>query len=204
MTTGEHSFSADVFDGKATVLGGVEIAGMSHISVSEIDRFETDKIGSSGGKFGVGTYFALGNLKGETADDLVGRYESGDAVKHEAKAAGNFLVVDRKNVLALNDDIRKVLGEPEPGFKSSIRNAPQLTTKLQAFQVNVQPIDGVIILMSDEDPSAEVIIMPGSTPKIEVERRSRSTDVPIKPASASSRIRYKGRGTTSRVLGDSH
>ncbi len=207
MTASSNSYMTEIFDGKATVLGNVEISGMSHISIGEIEEFTLDKVGKGGGKFGVGTYFALGNLKGETAGSLVDRYESGDAVRHDSKTTGNFLVMDRKSILAINEDIKNALGEPASNIRSSIRNSPDLTTKLQNFRINGQSIDGVVILMSSEDPSAEVIIMPSATSKIEIESRSRATDIPSTgvPATVVSphteqRILFKGRNVSSRVL----
>jgi hypothetical protein len=166
ITTNDSSYTAEAFGGKATVLGGVEIAGMSHISLNEIEEFQPDKVARGGGKFGIGTYFALGNLKGETAGDLVGRYESGDAVRHDSKAMGNFLVMNRRDILSINEDIRIALGEPEPRIKTSLRNAPNLTTKLQNLQFNGQPIDGVIIIEGRSRKTSEALL-----PEVKLEYR---------------------------------
>ncbi len=157
----------NLFEGKARALQGVTIAGAEHRSFHQIGKFTKEGAAKSG-KFGQGTYFSLGELKGETMDGL----RASDVYAHGASVTGNFMVVDRKQIKDVASLIRASAGMPEKNFKSSVRNEPDFTTLAKLISTNGNRFDGVIILMDDEGKSAELIVMPESIDKVRIDSRA--------------------------------
>jgi hypothetical protein len=151
-----------VFDGKATLLSGAELAGIWHYSANQIDLFTEDEATESIGKFGRGTYFGAGELNGETVDFLKSR----DTIRHDAKLTGNVLTVVRDDVQDVARQLKTINGLPQSGFKSSIKNAP-LTDLLETTDVAGQQVDAILITMQ-EGNSAELVVLPRSVSNISV------------------------------------
>lgn len=149
--------------GPATLVPGVRMKGLVHISKGHIDTFEQERVGPNG-KFGKGTYFAAGALTGETYDLL---NQPGN-VLHGVGFEGSVLFVDRDQVSGLAAKLREQVGVPEPAYKTSIANA-DITGLLEQSGV---PVDAVMIYMDQERTAAEVAVLPAATAQIDVLERT--------------------------------
>lgn len=159
-----------VCDGKAEVVTGMCIGDMLHISTKGIiEEFNPEKAGENGGKFGKGTYFAIGPLEGESFTDLRKRMEAGIAHGHGTQMTGNFLVLDRDNVKEVKARLATATGSVEPSSRviNRTRNA-NVADLLPSTHINGESIDGVIVLMGQEHEAAEVIVVPTSTSKLRI------------------------------------
>lgn len=146
----------------AEIVRGVDIHGLVHISRGRIEQFEEGK--GVSGKFGEGTYFAAGNLTGETYDLL----STPGNVAHAASAEGlSVLFVNRSEIRELDSDLKERAGIPTTKLKTTIRNANITDLSSQAGL----EIDSVVIFMDDERTAAEVIVLPHATSQITVTDR---------------------------------
>ena len=168
--TNPESTVTEVLGGKAMLLTDVNLGGLVHISKDVIRQFTPDKSGKNGGKFGAGTYFALGDLGGETADDLVRYYDAGSLNRHETSITGNFLIIKAQDARAVYYDTKGISeGRPQDMLLRTTTGSARILAHLQQLTSNGQPIDGLIGIMDQDEPCAEVAIVPASTPKIVVE-----------------------------------
>jgi hypothetical protein len=145
-------------DSGAQLVTALHLEGVRHLSVAEIQAFSHDKARSSSGKFGPGTYFGAGALKGETVDLLAARAN----YAYDASITGAFLLLDRSQVKDTARNLRDGLGLPHPQVVTSIQNAP-LTEYLEGYAVGGQGIAGAIIFSDKDRTAAEVVVSPSAT-----------------------------------------
>ncbi len=158
----ETSFIA----GRATILEGAVIDGMTHISSSKIDKFSESKVPDYSGKFGRGTYFTLGKVDGETLTGLEQSLANGDSFSHDTKASGKFLMFSREDIKLVEKTLKDSIGDsPNSSLKSSINNANimDLASRYDS------EISGIIVFMDNEKAGAEVVISPKFTENIEIQ-----------------------------------
>lgn len=160
---GKAESSTVVMGGKATLVAGADITGAWHYSRGRVDQFTAEKAGRTGGKFGKGTYFGIGELRGETVDGL----KAGGNIRHDVGFAGNILVVDRAQVKDVLGDLRTVRGLPQPGFQSSIQNGP-VADLVEGMSFAGHPVNAVMVYMDPERQGAEMIVLPSATPGIRI------------------------------------
>lgn len=152
-------------DSTVTALGPAEVAtdivldGLVHISRGSIDQFHRDKVGPNG-KFGLGTYFAAGELTGETYDLLA---THGSTV-HAAKSKGTAMIVDRDKVKELEGFLKEQAGLPQSGLKTRIPNA-------DITGLAPEGVDMLVVFMDRERSAAEIVIFPHAVGEIEVTDR---------------------------------
>lgn len=151
-----------IFDGKTTLLQDADVSGLWHYSVNDIKEFSEATAQKSDGKFGRGTYFGVGDLKGETVDGL----RSDSIHKYSASFRGTIAVVQRDHVLAVAADLRLAQYVSSPGFKTNIQNAP--LTDLFSMYAYTTSIDAVLVVM-DEAGAAELVVSPAATNQISIE-----------------------------------
>lgn len=149
--------------GPATLVRGVHMEGLVHISKDAIDKFEQKRVGPNG-KFGKGTYFAAGALAGETYELL---NQPGNVI-HGVGFEGPVLFVDRDQVSELAATLREQAGVLAPAFKTSIANA-DITGLLEKARA---PVDAVVVYMDQERTAAEVAVLPAATAQVEVLERT--------------------------------
>jgi hypothetical protein len=153
--------------GRASILEGVVIDGMIHISSSKIDTFSESKVPDYSGKFGRGTYFTLGKVDGETLSGLEQSLANGDSFSHVTKVAGKFLMFSREDIKLVEKTLKDSLGDSptSSSLKSTINNANimDLASRYDS------EITGIIIFMDDEKAGAEVVISPKFTENIEIQ-----------------------------------
>ena len=145
-------------DSGAQLVTALHLEGVRHLSVAEIPAFTHEKARSSSGKFGPGTYFGAGNLKGETVELLAARANHA----YDASMTGAFLLLDRSQVKDTARNLRDGLGLPHPQVISSIQNAP-LTEYLEGYAINGQGLAGAIIFSDKDRTAAEVVVSPSAT-----------------------------------------
>lgn len=152
-------------DSTVTALGPAEVAtdivldGLVHISRGSIDQFHRDKVGPNG-KFGLGTYFAAGELTGETYDLLA---THGSTV-HAAKSKGTAMIVDRDKVKELEGFLKEQAGLPQSGLKTRIPNA-------DITGLAPEGVDMLVVFMDRERSAAEIVVFPHAVGEIEVTDR---------------------------------
>jgi hypothetical protein len=161
--TGEAEASTAVLGDKATLITGADVAGLWHYSGTRIDRFTEDKASGSGGKFGRGTYFGVGEISGETVDALI----NGGNVRHEAGFSGNMLAFDRNQVRGVLDDLRSLQGLSQPNLRSSMQTGP-VTDLVEGAAFDGHSVDAVMIYMDPERQGAEIIVLPHATENIRI------------------------------------
>ena len=152
--------------GRASILEGAVIDGMTHISSSKIDKFSESKVPDYSGKFGRGTYFTLGKVDGETLSGLEQSLASGDSFSHDTKASGKFLSFSREDIKLVEKTLKDSIGDSSnSSLKSSIDNANimDLASKYDS------EISGIIVYMDNEKAGAEVVISPKYTENIEIQ-----------------------------------
>ncbi len=156
----ETSASSSVWglESGAQLITAMTIAGVRHLSMSEIPAFTKEKADASSGKYGPGTYFGAGNLRGETVELLAARAQHA----YDASLHGSFLLLDRSQVLQSARQLRAGLGMPHPSIKSNIQNAP-LTQYLEGYVVDGHPIAGAVIFADKDRTSAEIVVAPSAT-----------------------------------------
>jgi len=152
--------------GRASILEGAVIDGMTHISSSKIDKFSESKVPDYSGKFGRGTYFTLGKVDGETLSGLEQSLANGDSFSHDTKASGKFLSFSREDIKLVEKTLKDSIGDSSnSSLKSSIDNANimDLASKYDS------EISGIIVYMDNEKAGAEVVISPKFTENIEIQ-----------------------------------
>ncbi len=153
--------------GRATILEGAVIDGMTHISSSKIDKFSESQVPDYSGKFGRGTYFRLGNVDGETLTGLEQSLANGDSFSHDTKASGKFLIFNREDIKLVEKTLKESIGDspPNSSLKTNIKNANimDLASRYDS------EISGIIVFMDNEKAGAEVVISPKFTENIEIQ-----------------------------------
>ncbi len=150
--------------GPAEVISDVSLAGLVHISKTPIEKFTQEGVGPNG-KFGKGTHFAAGALEGETYSGLL----ASGMVLHEAAFTGSMMILDRKDVGTVYEEMRRKAGMPPSRLKQSTGNADILGLLDQ--QGAEQPIDAIVVFMDEERTSAEFVVAPRSTDRIAITDR---------------------------------
>ncbi|HEX6462353.1 MAG TPA: hypothetical protein VFZ58_03750 [Candidatus Saccharimonadales bacterium] len=153
---GEAYEALSVLDNKATFIIDAEITGAWHYSPDRIEKFSREGAEASEGNFGTGTYFGIGELTGETVDYL----KSGNNIKHEICFSGNILVVDRNKVVDASHELKKKQGQAVSRLRMPI--AP-IVDQAKGVDLNGQPIHAVMIYVSPERVSGELIVLPNAT-----------------------------------------
>lgn len=149
--------------GSAEITRGLDIHGLVHISETSKNQFEEAKTGRLG-KFGDGTYFAAGNLTGETYNLL----KVPGNVLHSATVDDvSVLFVDRSQVRLLDDELKMRAGIPESKLKTTIQNANLTDHSRQAGL----EVDAVVIFMDEERTAAEIVVLPHATSRISITDR---------------------------------
>jgi hypothetical protein len=152
-----------ILDDETTLLIGAEMSGMWHYSSGRIDNFSEAVAENNSGKFGRGTYFGIGDLRGETIDFL----KDGDTIRHDVAFTGNVMVVDRRHVIQVAEKIKTQRGLPSSRVRASTPTSP-LTDLIEGVKYDGQTVDAILVVMDKDKTSAELIVTPKAVSNVSV------------------------------------
>jgi hypothetical protein len=162
--SGEAQEVTSVLDGNASLVVGANVSGAWHYSSGTIDTFDPEKAAELTGKFGQGTYLGVGDLTGETVDDL----KATGAIKHDISFSGNVLALGRTQASAVAGRLRELKGLRPSRVRSSTTNAP-LTNLVSDLTFEGKSVDAVMVYMDDDRTSAEIAVLPTAVENIQVD-----------------------------------
>jgi hypothetical protein len=152
-----------VLDGAATLISGVRIAsGLWHLTPDVITKFKREKAAASRGKFGVGTYFGLGDLGGETVDLL----RTTARFTHKVGFEGAVLAVDRDQVKGVVAGLRTLRGEAPTRLSWNSQTGPLTDLADGVTFGDGVLVKAVLVYMDPERTSAELVVLPSATEHI--------------------------------------
>jgi len=154
---------SEELEGSVVFLEGAHVSGLWHYSVDHIGEFSEEVAKRQGGKFGHGTYFGAGDLKGETVELL----KAEGTIRHGAVFDGNVAVVHRYDVLRAAEYLKREKNMPISRIKTSIPNAP-LTDLFDDVNFDGRSIDAVMVLMDQEGGAVELVVAPKATHQITI------------------------------------
>lgn len=160
----------NVFEGNALAVSQATISGIKHISLQQepITTFTAEKAAKATGKFGQGTYFGAGSLTGDTVDLISERYATGSGWEYTAQLTGNFLVFDHARVKQLKAEMQNQLKIPKERLVNNTSNFRQLTQWVAGCSIKGEAVDAAIIVMSKQNPSAEVVVFPHAVERLAI------------------------------------